>query len=387
MPAENRTMNRSVAPPVLVSIVPSFRGGRGHVYGYHCAIGEAVTQLGWRHIALVTPDPALPNLPPHWYICLDQGNTGQPINPLRKLGGAWCWFVTINQAIKKLDADQQPTILFFEGFGSLQLSGLAAALALQRRSNLYVWLLYYTDVHRSAIASVYKTLNKLIKAMLPSGHFQLLTDSELLAKSLTNSFGEAFQQLPMLPSSPPLQCFASAKGWEVCCWWPGEPRWEKGLEVMQHLVKQPGSRVKVAAAADAGLRGWPGGPHVELLPKFLTPEEYSQQLAASHIILLPYDPYTYQERTSGIFLESILASKILAVSRNTWMARQLAYHDLDELAVDWYRPNLWEYLVTCTENPVIAQKITRMQQHFQEVHSVAHYGTALKKLFERTLSN
>ena len=74
------------------------------------------------------------------------------------------------------------------------------------------------------------------------------------------------------------------------------------------------------------------------LPTHLTRTEYLMQLAISDLVLLPYDALAYKERTSGIFIETIVAGKMPAVTRGTWMAGELARYDLSELIVDWNAP-------------------------------------------------
>lgn len=370
--------------PLLASIVPNLHGGRGHVYGYHCAVGEAAKHLGWQHIVLVTPDPAFASLPASWYVCLDQGNTDLKINPLHKLKGTYRWFVTLRQALQRVDENQQPTILLFEGFGSLQLGGLAANLLLHRPANMRVWLLYYTDVHRSRIADIYRFLNKLIKRILPEGYFQLLTDSELLAKSFADYFGEPINQVPMLPGNLPAMRDPLPATTDILCWWPGEPRWEKGLAAMQRLSALKSQKLILLTAEDSNLRATPGGPRIQRLPRHLPESDYLSWLAASDLILLPYDANTYQERTSGIFLETILAGKTPVVSQGTWMAWQLAQHQLLELVVDWYRADLVEHLVFCARSSDLAEKLKNMQRHFQRIHTVDRYAAALERLFSKS---
>ncbi|MBC7883275.1 MAG: hypothetical protein H7Y37_18450 [Anaerolineae bacterium] len=372
------------ASPLLTSIIPNLHGGRGHVYGYHCAVAEAAKHLGWKHIALVTPDPAFTNLPESWRICLDQGNTDLKINPFRKLKGAYRWFTTLDRALREIPTHKQPTVILFEGFGSLQLGGLAATLLLNRPANTHVWLLYYTDVHRSRISNIYLLLNKLIKNILREGHFQLLTDSELLAESFADYFGEPVTHVPMLPGSSPAILDLPPTKTDILCWWPGEPRWEKGLAVMQHLSTLPSQALVLLAAEDSNLTSTPGGSRIQLLPMHLSEEEYLHWLAASDLILLPYDQNTYQERTSGIFLETILAGKIPVVSQGTWMAWQLSQHQLSELVVDWYRNDLIEHLSFCARDPNLAEKIKKMQRHFQRIHTVDGYAAAIKALFARS---
>ena len=58
------------AAPTLISIVPDLHGGRGHMYSYHVAVGQAVQSQGWRHLVATAPDAELGTLPAGWVGCL-----------------------------------------------------------------------------------------------------------------------------------------------------------------------------------------------------------------------------------------------------------------------------------------------------------------------------
>lgn len=66
-----------------------------------------------------------------------------------------------------------------------------------------------------------------------------------------------------------------------------------------------------------------GGP-IDLLPGPLDGAAYGQALAASDIMLLPYDQERYRARCSGIVLESLAIGVVPIVTGGGWMARQIA---------------------------------------------------------------
>lgn len=55
----------------------------------------------------------------------------------------------------------------------------------------------------------------------------------------------------------------------------------------------------------------------------LDSDSYFDRLEASDILLLPYDPRYYQDRTSGVFCEGIAFGKVSVVPDGTWMSDQL----------------------------------------------------------------
>ncbi len=59
---------------------------------------------------------------------------------------------------------------------------------------------------------------------------------------------------------------------------------------------------------------------------FLGPSDEAQHrhhLRQSDILLLPYDGLAFQQRTSGVFAESVAFGKVAVVPRGTWMAEQI----------------------------------------------------------------
>jgi len=79
---------------------------------------------------------------------------------------------------------------------------------------------------------------------------------------------------------------------------------------------------KVARAL-AALENRPG---VHLLGGPLSAREYVERMEQAAMILLPYDARRYQARTSGIFVEAVLAAVPVICPQGTWMSAQLRHH-------------------------------------------------------------
>ncbi len=77
-----------------------------------------------------------------------------------------------------------------------------------------------------------------------------------------------------------------------------------------------------SAAALADFRSTPKN-HVSLVDHPLSEEAYLQLLRDADVLLLPYRPETYKERTSGVFCEALSAGKPVIVSAGSLMARQV----------------------------------------------------------------
>jgi glycosyltransferase involved in cell wall biosynthesis len=78
-----------------------------------------------------------------------------------------------------------------------------------------------------------------------------------------------------------------------------------------------------SAVALAGFRSAPK-KHVSLVEHPLSEEAYLQLLREADVLLLPYRPETYKERTSGVFCEALSAGKPVIVSEGSFMARQVS---------------------------------------------------------------
>ncbi|MEB3229300.1 MAG: glycosyltransferase, partial [Synechocystis sp.] len=61
---------------------------------------------------------------------------------------------------------------------------------------------------------------------------------------------------------------------------------------------------------------------VKLIDQAMTPEDYYQLLMSADLVILPYDPQSYQ-RTSGVLTEALAAGKPVVVPANSWLAEQV----------------------------------------------------------------
>jgi hypothetical protein len=314
-------------------------------------------------------------------------------------GGLWAKICRIPQALQWGDRlaeqlqtilnqgeDQGPIILFLERFIHLQLLGLWWGLKQippSQRQRIYLWILYRRDVHRDQTRSVYRWLQKQLIQLLPD-RCQCLTDSEPLGDSL-----RAYLQTPLTVMPIPHTDFPDLVPLPVhpdplVCWWPGSPRAEKGWSDIKQLTQVPWTKtpqIELVAAQAAALVGTAKGVTVRLIGDRLSREDYAAWLNRAQVILLPYDPLAYQERTSGIFTEAIIAGRIPLVKADTWMATELAHYDLTALILDWHDPlTVWQAVTAIANNTAIRQKLMRMRQEYCKLHCVDTYAQVLQQL-------
>jgi hypothetical protein len=274
-----------------------------------------------------------------------------------------------------------------ERFIHLQLFSLAVALFLIPRQNIQVWLLYRRDAHHDKTRSIYKFLHQIIHQLLPKNQFKFLTDSELLANSLSDYFQEKITVMPI----PHTDISCPEKGakieTEIFCWWPGSPRLEKGWDILKLITQDAvkgGEKVYLIATENAGLISHPEGIHIKITKNNLTREEYSEWLCLSDIILLPYHADAYKERTSGIFTECIIAGKMPLVTPHTWMAQELKNYQLDDLIIDWENAQaVCDRIISLMANPSIRTQILMMQKDFKQFHNLENYAQTMQEIFDK----
>jgi hypothetical protein len=185
----------------FISIVPNLVGGEGHTTPYHQAVSQAIQLLGWKHQVLIPEEESNFSGSDNWLPCLYPHNLEAEANLTQKIFNFYHAIrlgISLAKGVNKNKVDQsQITILFLERFIHFQLLALYFAVCLLPKQNLAVWLLYRRDTHKSKTIKLYKMLNQWIESLLPNGHFQLLTDSELLSQSLGQSFHQTVHVFPI----------------------------------------------------------------------------------------------------------------------------------------------------------------------------------------------
>ncbi len=374
--------------PKFVSLIPDLMGGEGHIIPYHEAVSQAAKRLGWDYEAILPNHPNNQNLPNHWNPCLidtNLENEGTIIEKIGRIKDAFLLGISIAKYFRDQQNKEQIKIIFLERFIHLQLFSLTIALCLISRKNIHIWLLYRRDVHQDKTRSIYKFLHKIIHQLLPQNQFKFLTDSDLLARSLSTYFQEKITVMPIPHTEINFTEKELKLEAEIFCWWPGSPRLEKGWnslkKITQSKIKQ-GNKICLIAAENSDLITNPAGINVKLIKNNLTRQEYSNYLGLSDIILLPYDVEAYKERTSGIFTECIIAGKIPLVTPNTWMAQELINYQLEDLIITWQNPQkVCDRIIDVVVNSVIKTKIIKMQNDFKEFHNLANYAETMKQIF------
>ncbi len=378
--------------PIFLSLIPNLMGGEGHIIPYHQAVNKAVKQLGWTHLVAVPKTESINELPPQWDACLSSGDLevdghiGHKVLRIKQVGDLG---ISIAHYLRSQVIGRSPvSIIFLERFIHLQLFALAIALLFVPTENLAVWLLYRRDTHHDRTRFIYKFLHKVIEKRLKPGRLQLLTDSELLSHSLSDYFQKAIIVMPIPHTDIDGESLSLKESPKTLCWWPGSPRQEKGWTIIKNLVHTDldfEEKLCLIAAQSSKLTPILGGIDVKLIEDNLSRKNYIYWLCISDIIMLPYDSVAYQERTSGIFTECIIAGKIPLVTANTWMANECLKYDLNELVLDWSdSKSVFNNILEIMQNKNINDKIKQMQADYKKFHTIEQYAQQIQEIYLTT---
>ncbi len=278
-----------------------------------------------------------------------------------------------------------PRIFFIEFFGRRDffLYSLAALLFAGKKDVL--WILYRDDlsIRRKKDLKIIRFFSKVLNWKFQK-RFIPLTDSELLADIYAQWFGKRPVIFPVLYAQYQPVAIPSKQKW--VCTWLGSPRSEKGAAEISRLVQiqDPASeRIELDISGATYFPAVKNQISIHLRKAFLSEEEYHASLSRSDIALLPYDPQKYKLRTSGVFVESILAGKIPVVRDGSWLAHELKRFDLHELILDWDHPQFFTHLLTVVGNPNLLPKLMRMQQAYLAFHGEHNFASLLQNLVKR----
>jgi glycosyltransferase involved in cell wall biosynthesis len=132
-----------------------------------------------------------------------------------------------------------------------------------------------------------------------------------------------------------------------------------------------------SAAALAGFRSAPK-KHVSLVDHPLSEEAYLQLLRDADVLLLPYRPETYKERTSGVFCEALAAGKPVIVSEGSLMASQVSRERTGWLLRDSHPESIARVIRRAlSELDLVAARCMELMNHYGKMF---HPDTMIAKL-------
>ena len=112
----------------------------------------------------------------------------------------------------------------------------------------------------------------------------------------------------------------------------------------------------------------------------LSREKYLRYFLKSNFVILPYESENYKYRSSGIFVEAISLGKIVFVSGNTWMSKELSKHNLGELIIhDWSNFEIFKFIKK-NNLQKLNKKLKIMQKKYLNVHNEKNFQLILSRI-------
>ena len=184
-----------------------------------------------------------------------------------------------------------------------------------------------------------------------------------------------------IPHTFPCSC-SNIEGNVLKIGFPGFPRKEKGIELIEKMIKSLPITNTVF-----NLQNWPiykstfsQIDNINLGFKTKTRDDYTSYVCACDLIILPYTNSNYLNRSSGIFAESIFAKKIVLVSSNTWMSHQLKLMGLSYYVVSDFNDTAElqsKILQISTNLSKVKAEFVLKSKSFSEFHNQEKFNSIL----------
>lgn len=347
----------------------------GHPYVYHHSFQQAVEHTENTCYVYAPRQCSIADLPPRW------SKWFHSTFNRKNRRGFWKDCIKLFRSAANTS---QERIFFIEMFSRRDFLPFAVTSLLFSRRNDKIWVLYRDDLttrRKKDRQTIFFFSRLLMKKF--GKRMTLLTDSDLLANYYASKLDRPLTILPIphidfIPQ--PFKPFIKEK---VICSFPGHPRKDKGEEVIEKLIKLAdpmAARIELDLSGATLFSKVTNGLSIHLRKALLSREEYLASLQHCDLILLPHDATLYKWRTSGIFVEAIMAGKIPIVRAGTWLAHELKKYGIDDLAVDWDSPLFFTHLFSLLEKPKLWQQLQTMQDSYLQFHSFSHFVEKIKQL-------
>lgn len=374
-------------PLVFISIQPWLQNHIGHFFAYNMDLKKACEKNGWESFSLIPKDCQIQEIPSSWIKILTSDYMSPAKTIFQKLTTQWKnilpYFFFFRRIIKKKDR----VVVMMEQFGLPELSIFLLFLFFFRPKIKLLLLHRFSLQDMGRKKRIYLFLHNWISRILKKTNLILLSDSDLIAESLTTFFKQKIEVVPIPHTASNLEVKKKEKD---LFWWPGgSTRVDKGMEHIKNLstiLSISKSKYKLVVA-DSAKEKIGKNSNVIYIKSNLSPNEYINNMQTMGLILLPYLAKDYHSRTSGIFVEAVAMGGIPIVLEGTWMAYELLKYDLQELIIDFTKEGIVDDLERIVTSEKIKIKLSEMQQKYLKYHSVANYAARLKEIVQGPKQN
>lgn len=358
------------ADPHFYALITHLYDERGHRYIYHLCVRSSLLALGVRYTGYANQKVSLPYTPPEWNPCLNWIEKGQRGRQLLHR------FFAFSKAFLKKSPKGEKRLFFVESLSLIDVVTLSLAIVFCSKRLDRLWLLFRVDLEQQRLKkALYVFFLKCARARLKT-RFVGLSDSALVAEywgKLLN-LNVHLVPIPHTHVHPP-----QASNEKIALWWPGQNCPTRGLKEIIALIQKQDNEIEIHLSEKA--KQAVKTPHSCIFHSaFLSREDYLDLLARCSAVLLPYDPLIYARRTSGIFVEAVMAYKMPFVKEGSWLAQELKKFHLNELIVDWQRPTLLGEIKSTLKNKETLEKFQRMHLAYKSYHTQENYTEALRSI-------
>ena len=108
--------------------------------------------------------------------------------------------------------------------------------------------------------------------------------------------------------------------------------------------------------------------NIEFFKNDLKKSEFVNQINNCHLVILPYNFLDYKLRSSGIFFETISMGKIVFITSNTIMSRELKKNNLEKLIVkDWNNISI-QKIIKIKNDKLVRKNLIKMKNNYNKLH-------------------
>lgn len=343
----------------------------GHHYPYFSAFLTAMKEQGIEADTLISKSFPIKDLTERWGFFFHTSKN-KWIRTLLHFGDYLCLFFQRRKSTKAL---------LFESFRMIDLFPIFLGLFFFHQRGRKTLFFFRDTVHPHPLQQ--KMLKGFMKLILWKLHndYVGVTDSILIANEIEKWLHKKIIVLP-IPHTSGLTATLTSNPSEILMWLPGMPSDAKGLSQIRSLLSRadPNLSFLVSEKAKASFQDVETRAKLSFLEKPLSQEEYHQLMKRCDLLPLPYDPFIYRNRTSGIFVEAISSEKLVITQEGTWIAFELKRFNLNELILNWEDPEIYQKIQALFLNPSVREKRSLMRKEYQKYHSVSTFGKELKNL-------
>lgn len=178
----------------------------------------------------------------------------------------------------------------------------------------------------------------------------------------------------------------------------GDSRFEKGLllllEVLEkkefksnfviQIINPRGYSKSDSKRLDKLIRGLETRKNITFIKGGLYANKFQTELSKSSVVILPYHPDSYDKRVSGLLVQSILFSKPVIVSSDTWLSDEIQrlntgiVFEYDRLLEEQTQESLYTSIEKMEENfEFYAKKAEEVSKEYSVIHSGRNFVSKL----------